>query len=92
MSGEQMQWAFENLKLDAARIKELGAEGLVPEIEVSCFNHEGGGRVRFHQWDGKQWNMITDWIPSYGKMVRTMIEASAAKYAKEKGITPRSCW
>jgi branched-chain amino acid transport system substrate-binding protein len=91
VSGEQMQWAFENLTLDAARIKELGAEGLVPEISVSCFNHEGGGRVRFQQWDGKKWNMITDWIPSYAKMVRKMIEESAAKYAKDKGITPRVC-
>ena len=91
VSGEQMQWAFENLELDAARIKKLGAEGLVPEIKVSCFNHEGGGRVRFQQWDGKKWNMITDWIPSYDKMVRKMIEESAAKYAKDKGITPRNC-
>ena len=53
--------------------------------------HEGGGRVRFQQWDGKKWNMITDWIPSYAKMVRKMIEESAAKYAKDKGITPRNC-
>ena len=91
MSGEQMQWAFENLKIDAARIKELGAEGLVPEVSMSCFDHEGGGRVRFKQWDGKNWKMITGWIDSDVGLVREMVEESAAKYAKDKKIQIRDC-
>ena len=91
IGGEEMQWALENLDLTSARIKELGAEGLVPAFKVSCLDHEGIGAVRFQQWDGAQWNMITDWIQPYRALVREMIEESAAKYAKEKGITPRSC-
>ncbi len=91
LSGEQMQWALENLKIDNKRIAELGATGLMPEVNVSCFDHEGGGRVRIQQWDGKQWNMISDWVQPYKKLVREMVEASAARYAKEKGITPRKC-
>jgi branched-chain amino acid transport system substrate-binding protein len=35
--------------------------------------------------------VITDWIASDQALVRPMIEESAAKYAKEKGITPRDC-
>ena len=34
---------------------------------------------------------VTDWITPMKDVVRPMIEASAAAYAKEKGITPRSC-
>ncbi len=60
-------------------------------LKVSCADHEGGGSVKFLQWDGAKWNTITDWITSDQSIVRPMIEESAAKYAKEKGITPRDC-
>jgi len=58
---------------------------------VSCMDHEGGGSVKFMQWDGGKWNIVTDWTKSDQSIVRPMIEESAAKYAKEKGITPRDC-
>ncbi|MBK7135958.1 MAG: ABC transporter substrate-binding protein [Rhodocyclales bacterium] len=91
LTGEQMRWGFENLNLDAAMLKKLGAEGFMPALKMSCANHEGSGLVKFQQWDGKQWKVITDWIESDQKLVRGMIEESAAKYAKEKNITPRDC-
>lgn len=91
MSGEQMRWAFENLSIDAKRLKELGAEGFMPDLKVTCADHEGSGKVKFQQWDGKQWKVLTDWIDADRELVRPMIEESAAKYAKEKGITPRDC-
>jgi branched-chain amino acid transport system substrate-binding protein len=47
--------------------------------------------VKFQQWDGTQWNAITDWIPTDQALVRPLVEASAARYAQEKGITPRDC-
>ena len=52
ISGEQMQWALENLDITAARIKALGAEGLMFPLKTSCQDHEGGGAVRIQQWDG----------------------------------------
>jgi branched-chain amino acid transport system substrate-binding protein len=60
-------------------------------LKVSCMDHEGGGAVKFLQWDGRKWNTVTDWIASDRATVRTIIEESAARYAKEKGITPRDC-
>ncbi len=60
-------------------------------MKVSCANHEGSGKVKFQQWDGKQWKVITDWIEAEQSLIRPMIEESAAKYAKEKGITLRDC-
>jgi branched-chain amino acid transport system substrate-binding protein len=91
ITGEQMQWGLEHLNLDAKRLKELGATGLMPPTTVSCANHEGSGLVKFQQWDGSQWKVITDWMEPDRKLVRSLIEADAAKYAKEKGITPRDC-
>ena len=91
LTGEQVRWGLENLNIDDKRLKELGAAGLLQPIKVSCSDHEGGGAVKFQQWDGKKWNLITDWIKSDQSIVRPQIEESAAAYAKEKGITPRDC-
>jgi len=86
-----VRWGLENLVIDEKRLKELGAVGFMQPLKMSCADHEGGGQVKFQQWDGRQWKVISDWIESDQRLVRPMIEASAAQYAKEKGITPRDC-
>jgi branched-chain amino acid transport system substrate-binding protein len=91
LTGAQVQWGLEHLSLTPAYLKELGAEGLLPPITLSCRDHEGGGGVQFQQWDGTQWTVLTDWIAPDQALVRPLVEASAAKYAQEKGITPRDC-
>ena len=91
LTGAQVQWGLEHLNLTAARLKELGAEGVLAPFSLSCRDHEGGGRIRFQQWDGTQWRVITDWIAPDQALVRPLVEASAAKYAQDKGITPRGC-
>ena len=91
LTGEQMRWGFENLNLDDARLKALGATGFMPPLKITCADHEGPGKVKFQQWDGAQWKVITDWVESDRPLVRGMIEESAAAYAKEKGIKPRDC-
>jgi branched-chain amino acid transport system substrate-binding protein len=91
LTGAQVQWGLEHLTLTAAYLKKLGAEGLIPPLTLSCRDHEGGGGVKFQQWDGKQWTVLTDWIAPDQALVRPLVEAAAAKYAQEKGITPRTC-
>ena len=91
LTGEQVRWGIENLNIDDAKLKELGATGFMQALKVSCADHEGGGAVKFQQWDGKKWNVVSDWIAADRNFIRPMIEESAAKYAKEKGITPRDC-
>ena len=91
LTGAQVQWGLEHLTLTPAYLKELGAEGLISPITLSCRDHEGGGGVKFQQWDGKQWTVLTDWIATDQALVRPLVEASAARYAQEKGITPRDC-
>ena len=91
LTGAQVQWGLEHLSLTAASLKELGVEGLLSPFRLSCRDHEGGGSIRFQQWDGTQWTVITDWIAPDQALVRPLVEATAAQYAKEKGITPRAC-
>jgi branched-chain amino acid transport system substrate-binding protein len=91
ITGEQMRWGIEHLNIDAKRLKELGAVGLMPPLKVSCLDHEGSGLVKFQQWDGAKWKVITDWMEPDRKLVRAKVEADAAQYAKEKNITPRDC-
>jgi branched-chain amino acid transport system substrate-binding protein len=91
LTGAQVQWGLEHLTLTPASLKELGVEGLLPPVTLSCRDHEGGGGVKFQQWDGTQWTVLTDWMAPDQTLVRPLVEASAAKYAQEKGITPRDC-
>ena len=64
---------------------------LLQPIKLSCSDHEGGGAVRFQQWDGQKWVTISDWVRPDRTTLRPIIEESAAKFAKEKGIKPRDC-
>ncbi|HOX89024.1 MAG TPA: ABC transporter substrate-binding protein [Burkholderiaceae bacterium] len=91
LTGEQIRWGLENINLDEARLKALGATGLMPPTKITCADHEGSGLVKFQQWDGKQWKVVSDWVQPDRKLVRGMIEDSANKYAAEKKITPRDC-
>jgi branched-chain amino acid transport system substrate-binding protein len=54
LTGAQVQWGLEHLSITPASIKEIGAEGLVAPLTLSCRDHEGGGGVKFQQWDGTQ--------------------------------------
>ena len=91
LTGEEVRWGFENISIDDKRLKELGATGLLQKLKLTCADHEGGGSVRFQQWDGKKWNVISDWVQADRALLRPIIEKSAAEYAKEKGVTPRNC-
>ena len=92
ITAEEMRWGLENLDITAERIKEIGADGLMPPLKITCADHEGGGPVKFSRWDnaGKRWVEVTDWIATDKSIVDPMIMDSSMAYAAEKGITPRS--
>jgi branched-chain amino acid transport system substrate-binding protein len=91
LTGEQVRWGIENLDIDTKRIKELGLEGMIQPLKVSCNDHEGSRRARIHQWDGENWNFVSDWIEADNSLLRPMVDVAAANYAKDKGITPVAC-
>ncbi|MCG9065415.1 ABC transporter substrate-binding protein [Laribacter hongkongensis] len=91
LTGEQIRWGFEHLNIDAARQKTLGISNMLPQLKTSCSNHEGSGYTRFMQWDGKDWKPVSGWIAADNSVLDPLVKTSAARYAQEKGITPRDC-
>ncbi|MFF0923761.1 ABC transporter substrate-binding protein [Rhizobium leguminosarum] len=90
LTGDEIRWGFEHLQLDPARVEALGAKGLFHSINVTWDNHEGNGYVTFQQWDGKKWNVVSDWIAPDWALLRPIIEKSSEAYAAEKGIKLRT--
>ncbi|NVM76785.1 branched-chain amino acid transport system substrate-binding protein [Duganella sp. SG902] len=89
VTGEQLRWGLENLNVDEARQKAIGALGMLPVVKTSCDDHEGSGAVKVQQWDGKKWNAITpNWIVGDKALTRKLLEDSSAAYVAEKKITP----
>ena len=91
LTGEQVRWGLENLELTDARLKELGFEGMLKPIKITCADHEGARTSRVQQWDGKAWKVISDWYIARAETTEPLVVEVSAKYAAEKKITPRDC-
>lgn len=90
LNAEEIRWGMENLDITEERINQLGLKGFMSPIKTSCENHEGGKEVLFQQWDGEKW-VFVDKVEPMLDFVWPMIKESAAKYAKEQNITPKTC-
>ena len=91
LSPEQVRWGFENLNLTADRLKALGFGEIMRPVKTSCSNHMGTDWARIVQWDGGKWNITSDWYQADKTHIDPLVKEYAAKYAKEKNITPRNC-
>jgi branched-chain amino acid transport system substrate-binding protein len=87
LTGEQVRWGIENLDLTADRHKQLGFEGVLRPINVSCEDHEGARTGRIQTWDGKNWKITSDWYASDEGVIAPMVKEAATRYATEKRIT-----
>jgi len=91
LTGEQVRWGFENLNITDKRLEELGMKGMMRPLRVTCENHEGNGLAFVQQWDGKKWNVVSDWIEPIRDVVRPKLEAEAVVEAKKLNYTMRDC-
>jgi len=90
MTGEQVRWGLENLALDQKKLEALGFNEVMRPVSTSCVDHMGPAYARIHTWDGSKWAFTSDWYQADESVLKPMVKASAAKYAAEKKITPRS--
>jgi len=72
ISGEDVKNGFE-------RIKGFGLGGLVPPLEISPNDHEGGGWVQVFQVKGGKYVKVTDWYKAYPDVVAKFIKESGKK-------------
>jgi branched-chain amino acid transport system substrate-binding protein len=91
LTGEQVHWGLEHLHLNEARLKELGLEGMMLPVQVTCADHEGARSARIQQWDGKAWKAISGWYTADETVVEPIVKEVSAKYAAERKITTREC-
>lgn len=90
MNGDQIRWGLENLAVDAKRIEAIGLTGLLRPISTSCADHEGSREARVHTWDGKKFNMVSDWIAADESIIKPLVKQYSEKYAAEKKLAIRT--
>ena len=91
LAGEEVRWGLEHVNITDKRLEELGLKDYTHSVKVTCEDHEGNGPVLIQQWDGKKWNIVSEWIPPMREVVRPKIETEAAEEAKKYGYTMRDC-
>jgi branched-chain amino acid transport system substrate-binding protein len=92
VNGAEFRDGYEALDMSEDKLKELGVHGMLAPFKLSCSKHDGAEHWRLMQWNGQKFDIVSDWIgPNDPAFIRKLIEDSAAKYAKENNITPRTC-
>lgn len=93
VTGPEFRDGYEAIDMSVERQRELGIEGLIAPFELSCAKHDGSGRFKVMQWDGEQFQLISeDFVaPPDEDFIRGLVEESAAKYAAENGLPVREC-
>ena len=85
---EQLRWGFENLKLDDAKLAEIGFTGMVPPFSTSCADHSGHSGGWMLQWDGAKFVKASDLIKPEKDMIEPLAIAEAKKYADANAPWP----
>lgn len=84
INGADMRDGLEAIDLSQARLIELGLEGFTGSVKGSCSDHEGAGSIFIQQWNGSDWEKISDLIPPMTDIVRPMLEEAAQAYVADK--------
>ncbi len=92
ITGADMRVGLENIKLDQARLKALGLENFTGDVIGDCADHEGAGSIFLQQWNGEDWERMTDLIEPMNDTVRPLLEEAAAEYVSDKpDFTSQRC-
>jgi branched-chain amino acid transport system substrate-binding protein len=88
INAEQLRWGLENLDLSEAKLKELGAEGMLVPFKTTCANHTGHGGAWMLEWDGAKFVKVSDRIEPDTATIAPLEKAEAAKYAAANAPWP----
>ena len=89
VTGEDVRRGMENIKLDPARLKELGLEGFTDPLALSCADHNGHRAAFMQEWDGTKWVKISDPIEPMTDRVKAQLDAAAKDYAEKNAGWPK---
>ena len=88
VDAQDVRAGLESLDIDAARIKEMGLEGFMTPVKVTCDDHSGSNAAYVQQWDGAKWVKVSDWMDPMKDKVRPLLVADAAAYAAKNAPWP----
>ncbi len=88
VNAEQLRWGLENLKIDDARIAELGMTGMVGPFSTSCSNHTGHSGAWILQWDGGKFAPISDKLTADAEAISALEQVKAMEYAEANAPWP----
>jgi branched-chain amino acid transport system substrate-binding protein len=88
VNAEQLRWGFENLKLDEARLAEIGMTGMIAPFETSCDNHSGHAGAWMLEWGGAKFTKVSDLLQADQTEIAPLVEAEAKKYADANAPWP----
>ncbi len=71
---------LENLNITEERIREIGLEGFMQPIRMTCEDHSGGHELYMQQWNGTNWEPVSEWYSPMTDVVRPLLEAAAEEY------------
>ena len=89
VTGEDVRRGMENIKLDPARLKELGLEGFTDQLALSCADHNGHRAAFMQEWDGTKWVKISNPIEPMTDRVKGQLDAAAKDYAEKNAGWPK---
>lgn len=90
MTSAQARWGYENLNIDKKTIVDLGLTDVMRPVITTCTDHMGPSAARAYTWNGKTWDLSSDWLEADMKVLSPLVKATAAKYAADKKLTPRT--
>lgn len=82
VTAEQLRWGLENLKIDEAKLTELGMSGMVVPFSTSCDNHTGHGGAWMLEWDGAKFVKASDLLTADRDVIKPLEQAKAKEYAE----------
>jgi branched-chain amino acid transport system substrate-binding protein len=88
INAEDMRIGLEALDITEERIKEIGLEGFMRPVKVTCEDHNGHHEVYVQEWDGETWKPAGDWFTPMTDVVQPLLEAAAAEYVKSNAPWP----
>lgn len=78
---EDLRWGLENVNIDEARLKELGAEGMMGAFKTSCANHTGNAGAWMVEWDGAKFVKVSDMLTADRAEIDPLVAKASAEYA-----------
>ncbi|MHA6324609.1 ABC transporter substrate-binding protein [Roseivivax sp. CAU 1753] len=88
IDAKQLRWGLENVNMTQERIDELGLTGMVPPFATSCANHTGHSGGWMLEWDGENFQKVSDLMVPDTADYAQLIADKATEYATDNAPWP----